>query len=243
MNLFESMNCFHYYLCRRLGGGREIYMNADVKTAILYIMEHHMDTIMEKHGFKRRGNSLNYIRVIGTTRQKIEMSCYSHPSYYPGTLAHIYPFYYVLYPEINKVAQNLISDMDLALKNIGNWNKTFNQPIQFAYSGTEQWVLLTNEKSEADVIAKKIIIFLEQHIIPFLDELKTIDGYIDTYLQRDERIRKDDDFYFFIACAYAIRQEYAKGLEVLEQRFRTPSSREIYRKAFEFLESKNSNNL
>lgn len=97
------------------------YMNAKYKPIALYILENYTDDIMAEAGFKRRGNSMNYFRTVGTTKQKLEMVYYSHPSYYAGALLHIYPLMSVYFPEIHKMAENMIDDVG---------EMTIRQPIQ-----------------------------------------------------------------------------------------------------------------
>lgn len=205
-------------------------MNAKYKPIALYVLENYTDEVMIEGGFKRRGNSLNYFRTIGTTKQKLDMACFSHPPYYAGALLHIYPYMSVYFPEIHKVAENMID-------NVGE--VTIWRPIKEKPFDSSQWILMTDEKEEIDDIAEKIRIFLKQYIIPLFDELKTIDDYIDKYEQNDERAYLiDERGYFYVASAYVIKGEYAKGLEVLNKRFVGPAIRKRYAKAFEYFETK-----
>ena len=206
-------------------------MNIKYKPIALYILENYTDEIMTESGFKRRSNSLIYSRTIGTTKQKLDMVFFSHPPYYAGSLLHIYPFMSVYFPEINKTAENMIADVGTT---------TIRQPIQMKPFDTTQWILMTDAKEEVDAVAEKIRIFLEQNIIPFFDDLKTIDDYIDRYEQREKdiRITSGPDYWFYVASAYAIKGEYAKGLEVLDNRFKGPAIRKHHAKAFEYLKTK-----
>ena len=119
--------------------------------------------------------------------------------------------------------------------------QTIRVPIQMKPFDRTAWILMTDEKEEVDAVAEKIRLFLEQNIIPFFDDLKTIDDYIDRYEQREKDTRcvsSGIEYYFFVASAYAIKGEYAKGLEVLDNRFKGPAIRKHYAKAFEYLKSK-----
>lgn len=205
-------------------------MNVKYKPIALYILENYTDEVMVEGGFKRRGNSLNYFRTIGTTKQKLDMACFSHPPYYAGALLHIYPYMSVYFPEIHKMAENMIN-------NVGE--VTIRRPIKEKPFDSSQWILMTDEKEEIDDIAEKVRIFLKQYIIPLFDELKTIDDYIDKYEQNDERAYLiDERGYFYVASAYVIKGEYAKGLEVLNKRFVGPAIRKRYTKAFAYFETK-----
>lgn len=215
-------------------------MNVKYKPIVLYILENYIDEIMTGAGFKRRGNSLNYFRKINSSKQKLDMACFSHPPYYAGSLLHIYPYMSVDYPEIHKTAEKMISETDVG-QNYMIENVTYSQPIQMKPFDTTQWILMTDAKEEVDAIAKKIRLFLKQCTVPFFDSLKTIDDYIDTYVQQDARMVTDDFYYFRIASAYAYKGEFVKGLETLENRFGKPRIRERYAKAFEYFEKKLGN--
>ncbi len=204
-------------------------MNAKYKPIALYILENYTDEVMTESGFKRRGNSLNYFRTVGTTKQKLDMACFSHPPYYAGSLLHIYPYMLVYFPEINKTAEKMIDDVG---------DTTIRQPIKEKPFDSEQWILMTDEKGEIDGVAEKIRLFLKQCTIPLFNNLKTIDEYIDKYEQHDERVVLSEKSFFYVASAYAIRGEYEKGLEVLNNRFVGSAIRKYHAKAFEFFETK-----
>ncbi len=206
-------------------------MNAKYKPIALYILENYTDKIMTEAGFKRRGNSLNYFRMIGSTKQKLDMACFSHPPYYAGSLLHIYPYMSVYFPEINKTAENMIDNVS---------DTTIYQPIQMKAFDITPWILMTDAREEVDAVAKKIMSFLQQCTLPLFDDLKTIDGYIDKYVQQEgnKKIELSEAYYFYVASAYAIRGEYAKGLEVLNNRFVGPAIRKYHARAFEYFESK-----
>lgn len=206
-------------------------MNAKYKPIALYILENYTDEVMTESGFKRRGNSLNYFRTVGTTKQKLDMACFSHPPYYAGSLLHIYPYMSVYFPEINETAKNMIDNVD---------DTTICQPIQMKAFDRTPWILMTDAKEEVDAIAKKIMSFLRQYTLPLFDDLKTIDGYIDKYVQQEgnKKIELSEAYYFYVASAYAIRGEYEKGLEVLNNRFVGLAIRKYHVKAFEFFETK-----
>ncbi len=224
---------FYYYLCCQLkGGGMEIIMNNDVKKIIFCMMEEEFDEIMNTYGFRRRKNSYTYLREVDTTKQKIEILFFLHPSYQVGALAHIYPWLSVYYPKVNKIAREMISEdsMIACLK-----DKTIRQPIQI-YSNAERW-MLKNDK-DSNYLSKNIAMFLEKYTIPLLNDLKNVEGFIRMYEQKDKRIIMDDAKYIFVASSYVLQRDYQKGLMVLEKRFGRPGLRERYSLAFEYIESR-----
>ena len=76
-------------------------MTTDAKNIINSIIGNEINNLMKANDFKRRGQSINYIRKTQTATQKLEMICFSHPSYHPGAIIHIYPWISIYFPEIN----------------------------------------------------------------------------------------------------------------------------------------------
>lgn len=207
-------------------------MNSDVKKLISGMLERNVDEMLMTYDFKRRKNSFIYSKNIGTTKQKIEIVFFSHPTYHPGALAHVYPWQSVYFPEVNAIAKEIVNDINL----IGGLkDKTIRQPIQ-VYTNSERWMLI-NEK-ESDKLAIKIGIFLEQYTIPLLNDLRSINDFIRLYEMQDKRLIMSDAQYIFIASAYAVQGDYERGQKVLSERFGKPGLRRRYISAFNYFENK-----
>ena len=195
-------------------------------------IENNIDPMMISYDFQRRQNSLIYLRSIDTTKQKIEINFFSNPSYHSGAMAHIYPLLSVYYPKVNEVANKIFGDIRL-IENMKN--KTINQPIQLGYDHCERWMLM--DDNEIDKMAVNISFFLETNTIPFLNELKSVDGFIKQYEMKDKRLFMDDVKYMFIISAYVVQGDWIKGQEVLVKRFGKPGARKQYASAFYYFEN------
>ena len=57
-----------------------------------------IDEYLLAYGFQRRKNSAKYIRMIGETKQVIDMNIFVKPSYAKDVDAHIYPFLTIIMP-------------------------------------------------------------------------------------------------------------------------------------------------
>ena len=189
-------------------------MNSDGKNIILGRLEESIDDVLQEHGFVRRQNSLIYSKKIGNTKQKIEMF---FNSYYASFML-INPFCSVSFPKINEIARAMTENDPIFSSVInGMKNETLHQPIQF-FSKSERWVVEYGQ--ERDELAPQIGTFLKQYTIPLLMELECEDDFIKLYENQDKRIMWGDVQHIYVASAYVLRNDYAKGLDVLERRFK-----------------------
>ena len=211
-------------------------MNVDVKKILSNMLEESTDQVMFMHGFKRRRSSFFYSRTIGTTKQKIEIISFSHPSYHPGALAHVYPWLSVSFPAVNEIASEMVEENLIAnLKDI-----TIRQPVQI-YSDSECWVLMSDMESEK--IAENMNKFFIEYTVPMLDDLGSVCDYIKLYEQKDKRLIMDDRQHIFVASAYVLEGDYEKAKGVLENRFGKTGVRKKYASAFDYLKGININKL
>lgn len=205
-------------------------MNADVKRILNGMMEEYIDEVLESNGFKRRKNSFIYSRKIGITKQKIEMISFSHPSYHPGALAHVYPWLTIHFPDISEVAVQMVEE-----ELIDNWKDiTIRQPIQI-YTNSERWILM--DEIGVKSLAEDIEMFISEHTIPLLDDLRCVDDFIKFYEAQDKRLIMDDKRYLYIVSAYILQKDYINAQKVLELRFGKPGLRKRYASAFNYLEN------
>lgn len=205
-------------------------MSADVKRILNGMMEEYIDGVLESNGFKRRKNSFIYSRKIGITKQKIEMISFFHPSYHPGASAHVYPWLTIHFPEISEVAVQMVEE-----ELIDNWKDiTIRQPIQI-YTNSERWILM--DEIGVKSLAEDIEMFISEHTIPLLDDLRCVDDFIKLYEAQDKRLIMDDKRYLYIVSAYILQKDYINAQKVLELRFGKPGLRKRYASAFNYLEN------
>lgn len=194
------------------------------------MLEESIDDLMEREGFIRKKNSLLYTKKIGTVRQKVDMYFYSHPSYQPNAIMHLYPFFSVSFPRVNEMAKKMTGYVETVIR---MKNETVRQPIQLMFK-SESWMLIDLEEKKA--VALKISEFIKQYTIPLLAELECEEDFIKLYEKQDERVMMADVQHIFVASAYVLRGDYEKGLKVLDSRFGKLGRRK-YANAFQYIEN------
>lgn len=212
-------------------------MDKDVKKVILNMLETQLDEVLSMNEFKRKKNSFIYSRKNEKSIQKIEITYFLHPSYYKNALAHIYPHLSINYPDIYDLAKEILGDTVITS---GLKNKILRQPIR-VYHDVEDWVLY-DEKS-MKVIGEKIKDFLVKYTLPLLDDTKSIDGYLEAYRNNDKRLVKDDRQHIYFACAYALKNDFNKGYEIIKKRFGKKGPRQQYALLFKYFEEKIENKI
>ena len=206
-------------------------MNDKTKNVMCGMMGQKIDDFMAAYHFHRKGKSLNYSRKIGSTRQTIEMVFFSHPSYQPGAIMHVYPWLSVYFPEVNKIANRMTDDINLV---VGLDRSTIRQPVQLL-ADTERWMLFDEEK--CDSLAERICTFLKLNTIPLLDDLERVSDFIEIYESGDRRVMLGDAQYVFIIGAYVLQGNSEKGRAVLEERFGKAGPRRRYASIFSYFEN------
>ncbi len=204
-------------------------MNDDVKRIVTGIFDE-LDGMMDGHGFKRRKNGLVYSRAFGKTKQKLELVYSTHPLGQPGAMARIYPWLSVYFPEVNQLAEDILGENMLidSLKDL-----TLRQPIQMG-TKAEPWLLFG--ASDAKALSLKIKDFFQTNTIPFLDALTDIDHYIRLCETGDKRLMMDERQYIYLACAYALKNDFSGGYDLVKTRFGKTRSRRVYKNLFEYFE-------
>lgn len=212
-------------------------MNDKAKKVMCDMMENKIDKFMSIYNFHRKGKSLNYSRRINSTKQNVEMLFFSHPSYHPGAIMHIYPWMSVYYPEVNEIANRMINDIKLVA---GLKKNTIRQPIQI-FTDSERWMLF--HEDERSSLAEEICTFLETRTIPLLNRLEQISNFIEIYESKDKRVMMGDAQYVFIVSAYVLQCNYEKAKEVLEERFGKAGPRRQYESLFSYVDNEMRNYL
>lgn len=203
----------------------------DINFFVCKLLEKEIDGIMNQRQFSRRKNSLNYIRKVENNRQRIEMVCYKNPRYYRGALAHIYPYYDIFFPELDKIVRQIAGKNDLisSLKKV-----PFRNPIQQGIV-PDMWVIMPEQST--DMVMRDICDFLNKHTLPFLDDMRDVDSLINMYERKKKNLNLDNCKYLLIISAYIYKCQYEQALAVLEMRFGKPGVRKYYGDAFEFINS------
>ena len=109
--------------------------------------------------------------------------------------------------ENDSIYSEIISDLEI----------TLNFPIQLC-TKSERWIVENGEIP--DGLVSQVCALLEQHTIPLLADLECEDDFIKLFEQQDKRIVWDDIRHIYVASAYVLREDYAKALSVLQNRFK-----------------------
>ena len=190
-------------------------MNSDGKKILFEMLEESIDDVLKEYGFNRKQNSLAYNKNIKDTKQKIEMF---FNSYYASFML-ITPFYSVSFPRVNKIARAMTENDPRYSRIINSMkNETLRQQVQL-FSRSESWIVEYGQ--ERGELASQIGTFLKQYTIPLLMELECEDDFIRLYENQDKRIMWGDVQHIYVASAYVLRNDCAKGLDVLDKRLRT----------------------
>ena len=190
-------------------------MNSDGKKILFEMLEESIDDVLKEYGFNRKQNSLAYNKNIKDTKQKIEMF---FNSYYASFML-INPFYSVSFPRVNKIARAMTENDPRYSRIINSMkNETLRQQVQL-FSRSERWVVEYGQ--ERGELASQIGTFLKQYTIPLLMELECEDDFIRLYENQDKRIMWGDVQHIYVASAYVLRNDCAKGLDVLDRRLKT----------------------
>lgn len=190
-------------------------MNSDGKKILFEMLEESIDDVLKEYGFNRKQNSLIYNKNFEDSKQKIEMF---FNSYYASFML-INPSYSVSFPRVIKIARAM-TENDPRYSRIINSkkNETLRQQVQLI-SKSESWIVEYGQ--ERGELASQIGTFLKQYTIPLLMELECEDDFIKLYENQDKRIMWGDVQHIYVASAYVLKNDCAKGLDVLDRRLKT----------------------
>ncbi|MBX3415527.1 MAG: hypothetical protein KF708_22780 [Pirellulales bacterium] len=193
-----------------------------------------LDFTMEDKGFSRDRNSLDYIRRCDAGEQLLQIHFTFKPALDSRANAHIYPWLRLKFPEVNRVASEIVGGQHGA---IGTTDITLAQPVDFVIPKKAHIYWFTYGREDDYVLCVRSIQgYIEKWIIPFLDDYTTVASLTHFYESKDERIPAQRHFYIYVAAAYILLGQPAKAMEVLETKFGRPGSRRDYAKAFEYVE-------
>lgn len=204
----------------------------DCKNLLKLMLEEKLDSSLFEYGFNRRSNSVKYTRVIGETKQIIDMVMYVSPSYSREDDAHLYPMLEIRIPSINKIARQLAGD-DLLLANTPDI--TLRQVIELTAPKEDRNLWFASGRGEFMKTGDLIREFMEKWLLPFLDQYSSPEGIVEGYKDKDPRPMNQEMWYLYIAAAYLALGKRESALKVLEDRFKTVGAKRRFQNAFNFL--------
>lgn len=205
----------------------------EVNEAILQMLAAKLDGRLARHGFKRNPRSLRYQRTVPGAKQVIFMDFESHPSSDPSADVHIYPWTFIGIPAAYELAVQMVQDPTLLE---GSLDKTLTQPIDWAApKGQRPEWYFTGEEQIMDA-GDSIADYIERWVLPFVDEVSSLRGLVWAYETKDDRTFMQESTLLCVAAAYIILGDAQAAKRVLEQRLGSAQLRELYAKAFAFVE-------
>jgi hypothetical protein len=191
-----------------------------------------LDPFLAEHEFVRPEGSVDYRRRCKDGDQFLRMLFEFRPKHHPGADSHIYPITKVVFPQLNRVAFDMVDHVPLL---IGDPEITFSQPIDFAIPKEDHIRWYAHGREGTVECVRSIKRSLRAWVLPFLDEYTTIASLASAYEKHDERFGWQRPFYIYIAATYVILGQPEKAREVLEDRLGKTGVRRKYGKAFEFI--------
>lgn len=205
----------------------------EIKADLLKALEHHADDALNALGFKRRRGSLDYIRKVDDSIQKIVFAVDYNPKYEAGADVHLHPNMHLSMPLVSDFTLRLADGNKMLLANAPDL--IVNQPIDFVMPKEERSRFFATGLEEMKRQVAQLIELIKQWSIPFFDELTTVQRLVEFYEREDERMMKQRHWYLFIAGAnLALGQEKA-ALEVLEKNYKNSGLKSRYASAFAYL--------
>jgi hypothetical protein len=204
----------------------------EVQEALCEALAAETDEFLREHGFARANRSLEYVRVCQDGQQTLRMDVDFKPSYQLAADCRIYPWICVIFPEVNRLAIEMVGGNRLL---IPHPDITFSQPFDtiMPRGANVRWYTFGSD-SIPDVL-RSIKGALQEFVIPFADDYRTIDSLASAYVKRDERLLWVREFYVDVAAAYLLLGRPGDAMQVLEKTFRRPGARRKYAAAFEYV--------
>lgn len=192
-----------------------------------------LDDRLAASSFARRADSLEYSRNCDAGKQMLRTFLAFKPKYHPEATAHIMVHLVVEFPEVNRVALEMVGGDAWLLANAPQI--TFAQPIDIVIPKEHhiRWYTYGPETFESCV--KSIRSSLETWVIPFLDEYTTVESIASVYETDDDRVIKQQQFYISVAAAYVLLQKPEMATQVLEDKLGKAGPRRDYAQAFNYV--------
>ena len=193
-----------------------------------------LDAPLQAHAFERRMNSTAYTRTLPEARHELQFTLECHPSYQPGADAHLYPAFHWKMRQVKKLAIELVEGNATLVA--GTSDIVLNHPFHWLAPKeyNERWFAVGPEQFAA--VCAKILIFLSQWVLPFVDQACSPEDLVRLYEKNDPRMMTQLHTHVYIAAAYRILGEEEKAREVVRKHFSKPGIKARYGVLFKSLE-------
>ena len=211
--------------------------NRNVHSILKRVLMTELDPYLKMNGFTRDESSLEYVRRYEAGEQHLEMNYTLHPKIDTRADSRLYPWIQLRFPEVNQIALKMV-DGELSLLG-GSAEITLRQPLDIVIPNDAHvyWFTYGGEQ-DFELCVRSIQGYIEEWVMPFLDEYTTIASLANFFQTKDERILAQRHFYIYVAAAYILLGQPARAMEVLESNFGKAGPRRDYAKAFAYVEER-----
>lgn len=207
---------------------------SDVHKTLCRVLAAELDPYLETKGFVRESNSLEYVRSCEAGEQVLLMDFDYKPTIDSRANARICPWLRLKFPEVNRIASEMVGGNTSLIG--GSPDITLAQPMDFVVPKNAHVYWFTYGQEDDYVLcARSIKGYIEEWIVPFLNEYTTVNSLANYFETRDERIPAQRHFYIYLAAAFVLLEQPAKAMEVLEKKFGKAGPRREYARAFEYV--------
>ncbi len=205
----------------------------EVKQAIVHMIATKLDEPLARYGFARTAKAMDYHREVENVKQVIAINFQSHPSFYPGVDAYIYPWLVISIPHVDALALQLVRDPWL-LDN--DPCRTFSQPMDWAAPKVRRptWTAIGEDKIIK--AGDSILSFIEEWVLRFLSDYSTPEGIVRGFEGGDERPIMTRATFVRIAAAYLLLNNPEGAKRILDQKLGNSLFKKKYVNAFEYVE-------
>ena len=199
---------------------------------LLDMMEAKLDGYMTGHGFSRRARSKVYKRVLGDTKQTLELTMSVGPRYARQADAHISPWLCIVMPQVNQIAV----EMTRGGLRQASPDRTLRMQIEsLAPPGSRPLWFGTAQTSFMD-LGEPIRDFLDRWVMGFLDEYTTPEALVRGYEAGDDRAGASVCLWHLaVVASYVVLGRPRDAYQMLETHFTGIHTRRAFAPAFEYV--------
>jgi hypothetical protein len=205
----------------------------EVKADLLTALEAEGDAPLRELGFKRSKRSVHYKRKGINASHIIAFFADFFPPYRPGAEALILPRMHLLMPSVSERALDLVEGNEILLA--ARPEVIINQPIEWAAPKGHRPYWYATGPAEFQDRVRKIVVFIQTWVNPFLDDLTGPESLTKLYLQDDPRLILQQFQYIYVVAAFDILGRREQACSVLETKLGKPGLRREFAVAFENL--------
>ena len=214
-------------------------MGRKIPPIILESLETYLDTPMAAENFRRGKKSDIYWRRTPDGKQYVYI--WSSKPYRTYEFTIFNPRWSLEFPEVNKKAIEMAGDDEYLLFILGAKDRDkiiYAGDIRTMLEKTKPWPKWEAETyDEIPDVIKDISKFIQQHLLDFLNETRTIKEYLSVYERKDPRLRvmRHHHFIVYIAAAYLLVGEPEKALRTLDEEITATALRKKFNPVFEYV--------